>query len=373
MSIISEIVPVLLENNRYDIIIAAGVLQDVVTPIQAVLTGRRCVVVSDVTVAPLYADSILKQLAAAGYVTTLITINSGDKRKNFNSLQHICEKLLDFKVDRNCFLIALGGGVIGDITGLAASLILRGIPYIQIPTTLLAQVDSSVGGKTAINMPQGKNLVGAFYQPSLVLIDSDVLKTIEKRDVLAGYAEILKYGLINDAAFFAWLEAHGAAVCALDAAAVQYAVATSCRAKADIVAKDEKETSGLRALLNLGHTFGHALEAAVGYSDTVLHGEAVAMGCLMAFQLSVDLGQCPPQDLERLKQHQQARGYALTLPALADFQWNAENLLELMALDKKVADQKKTFVLARGIGASYLDKTVEDASIINALNKFIKV
>jgi 3-dehydroquinate synthase len=373
MRTIKEIVPVALENHRYEIIIAAGLLEDIITPIQAVLTGKRCVVISDATVAPLYADGILNQFAKAGYTATLITINAGDKNKNFSSLQYICEKLLEFKVDRNCFLVALGGGVIGDITGLAASLILRGIPYIQIPTTLLAQVDSSVGGKTAINMPQGKNLVGAFYQPSLVLIDPTVLKTLKNREILAGYAEILKYGLINDALFFAWLEQHGAAVCALEASAVQQAVATSCRAKAAIVAADEKETSGLRALLNLGHTFGHALEAAVGYSDAVLHGEAVAMGCLMAFQLSVDLGQCPSQDLERLKQHQHARGYALTLPTLANFPWQAETLVDLMALDKKVADQKKTFVLARGIGASYVDKTVEDASIINALNKFIKV
>ena len=368
-----ETIPVSLAHHKYDILIAAGLLHDIVTPLQAVLTAKRCVIVSDVTVAPLYAAGITAQLQTAGYATTLITINSGDKSKNFSSLQYICEELLDFKVDRNCFLIALGGGVIGDITGLAASLILRGIPYIQIPTTLLAQVDSSVGGKTAINMPQGKNLVGAFYQPSLVLIDPTVLKTLEKREILAGYAEILKYGLINDAPFFAWLAQHGAAVCALEATAVQYAIATSCRAKAAIVAADEKETSGLRALLNLGHTFGHALEAAVGYSDAVLHGEAVAMGCLMAFQLSVDLGHCPPQDLQRLKKHQQALGYAVTLPALADFPWQASALLDLMALDKKVADQKKTFILAKGIGAACLDKTLEDTSIISVLNRFIDV
>jgi 3-dehydroquinate synthase len=254
--------------------------------------------------------------------------------------------------------VALGGGVVGDLVGLAASLVLRGIDYVQIPTTLLAQVDSSVGGKTAIDTPHGKNLVGAFYQPRLVLADTGVLDTLDRRQMLAGYAEVVKYGLIGDVAFFEWLEANGARLIAGDAEARRHAIVTSCRAKAAIVAADEREAS-MRALLNFGHTFGHALETETGFGAALLHGEAVAIGMVLAFELSAARRLCPPEDVERVRRHFAKVGLPTSLRDVVRPRWSARNLVDHMHQDKKVRDGRLTFVLTRGIGDAFIERGVD--------------
>ena len=254
--------------------------------------------------------------------------------------------------------MALGGGVVGDITGFAAGIVLRGLDFVQVPTTLLAQVDSSVGGKTGINTPRGKNLVGLFHQPRLVLADVGTLGTLGTRQLRAGYAEVIKYGLIDDATFFAWLETHGAAVCAGDREAQIHAVRVSCAAKAAIVAADERE-AGRRALLNLGHTFGHALEAETGYDGTLLHGEAVAAGMMLAFDLSVRLGLCPAGDTARVRRHLEAVGLPCAFAALPARRWSADTLTAHMTRDKKVRDGRTVFVLARGIGKAFVSRDVD--------------
>jgi 3-dehydroquinate synthase len=250
-------------------------------------------------------------------------------------------------------LIALGGGVVGDITGFAAATLLRGIDFVQIPTTLLAQVDSSVGGKTAINTAAGKNLLGAFYQPRLVLADTGALATLPRRELLAGYAEIVKYGLIADAEFFDWMDAEGDRICDLDPAAINRAVLTSCRMKADIVAGDERETGDSRALLNFGHTFGHALEAETGFGDALLHGEAVALGMVLAFDFAVRLGIAPGQDATRVRRHIARLGLPCDLNA-AGLAHRADRLLAHMGKDKKVRDGRITLILPRRIGDAYV-------------------
>jgi 3-dehydroquinate synthase len=295
-----------------------------------------------------------------------VILPPGEHTKDFSFFQKLTSDLLDIGIERSTVVVAFGGGVIGDLTGFAAAVLLRGIDFVQIPTTLLAQVDSSVGGKTAIDMPQGKNLVGAFHQPRLVLADTDVLQTLPRREVLAGYAEVVKYGLINDPAFFEWLESNGEAVVSVDAAAARQAVAHSCQAKAAIVARDETE-QGDRALLNLGHTFAHALETETGYGPDLLHGEAVAAGMAIAFDLSVRLGLCPAADAARVRRHLRAVG----LPAgLSDIKtsgnqrrWNIGALLSHMGRDKKVRDGKVTFILARGIGQAFQAPGVDLAAV----------
>jgi 3-dehydroquinate synthase len=274
----------------------------------------------------------------------------------------LCERLLELKVERSSTLIALGGGVIGDVTGFAAAVLLRGIDCVQIPTTLLAQVDSSVGGKTGINTRRGKNLVGSFHQPRLVLADTGVLSTLPRRQLLAGYAEIVKYGLIGDPDFFAWLEGHGSAVIDGDPAARRHAVKASCAAKAAIVAADERER-GTRALLNLGHTFAHALEAEVGYGDELLHGEAVSIGIVMAFELSARLNLCPWEDAARARRHLAAMGLPTGLDTENGRFWNTTNLVEHMSRDKKVKGGRISFVLARGIGQAFLSDDVAAAEV----------
>jgi 3-dehydroquinate synthase len=269
--------------------------------------------------------------------------------------------MLEARIERGSMILALGGGVIGDLAGFAASILLRGIEFIQIPTTLLAQVDSSVGGKTGINTAQGKNLVGSFHQPRMVLADIDALESLPRRELLAGYAEVVKYGLINDPAFFSWLETHGADLIDGDPAARRHAVMTSCAAKAAIVAADEREADQ-RALLNLGHTFGHALEAECGYSGELLHGEAVAIGMVMAFELSAMLGFCPSEDPARVARHLASVGLP-TSPAAIGRGFDASRLVHHMRQDKKVKDGRLTFVLARGIGRAFLSREVEPAQL----------
>jgi len=288
-------------------------------------------------------------------------VRPGEGTKSFAGLERVCEALIAARVERGDVVVAVGGGMVGDLAGFAAAVVRRGLDYIQVPTTLLAQVDSSVGGKTAINSPQGKNLVGAFYQPILVLADTAVLDTLPPRQFRAGYAEIVKYGLLGDAGFFAWLDANVKDVFA-GGAAREHAIATSCRMKATIVARDERET-GDRALLNLGHTFGHALEAAAGFSDRLLHGEAIALGMALAAEFSARLGALAPEQAVRVTHHLAAVGLPVSLVGVAGGVPSADQLMLLMGQDKKVKRGKLTFVLLRDIGAAYIAPDVDPAQL----------
>jgi 3-dehydroquinate synthase len=301
-------------------------------------------------------------LKAAGIARRCIVLPSGEASKSMAQLAELLDRLLDLGVDRASTIAAFGGGVIGDLAGFAAAILLRGLDYVQIPTTLLAQVDSAIGGKTGINTDHGKNLVGAFHQPRLVLADTAVLASLPPRELRAGYAEVVKYGLIDRPDFFVWLEAHGAEVLAGDPAAQQHAVLESCRAKAAVVAADERE-GGVRALLNLGHTFAHALEAASGYGDELLHGEAVALGMVLAFDLSVRLGLCPAADAERVRAHLAGAGLPTTLGAVRPEGFAAKTLLAAMGHDKKAEAGRPRFVLTRGIGRVFAGAEVATAEL----------
>ncbi len=361
-----ETVTVALGDRSYDIVVGQDVLARAGALMAPVLRQPRVIVITDDTVAALHLEMLQTTLAAASIRHDCITLPAGEQTKTFDTLRRLIESILAQNIDRGTTLVALGGGVIGDITGFAAAVTLRGLDFIQIPTTLLAQVDSSVGGKTGINTPQGKNLVGAFHQPRLVLADTGVLDTLPRRELLAGYAEIVKYGLINNPAFFAWLEGHGAAVRDGDPDARRRAIVESCRAKADIVAQDERE-AGLRALLNLGHTFGHALEAETGFSQTLLHGEGVAIGMVLAFELSTQLGLCPAKDTDEMRRHLASIGLPTTPGQALGNTWSNDNLLAHMAKDKKVANGKMTFILARGIGESFLSQDVSRNDLMTLL------
>jgi 3-dehydroquinate synthase len=311
-----RLVRVELAGRGYDIVIGPGLVDRVGDLAKPLLAAPRVIIVSDEQVAPLYGDRLGASFARAGIASSLITVPAGESSKEFQAFGRLMNALLDRRPDRKITLVALGGGVVGDLTGFAASVLLRGVDFIQVPTTLLAQVDSSVGGKTGINTRHGKNLVGTFYQPRLVLADTDVLDTLPRRELLAGYAEVAKYGLIDDPAFFDWLEIHGPAVIAGDHARRAEAIERSCLAKARIVAADERETTDLRALLNLGHTFGHALEAETGFGTDLLHGEAVGAGMAMAFDLSAQLGLCTPQEALRVRRHLALVGLPVRLRAI---------------------------------------------------------
>jgi 3-dehydroquinate synthase len=347
-----------LGSRRYDILVGDGLLGEAGRHIAPLVKGdRRVVVVSDSQVAELYLPALSAGLAAAGLGHRDVILPPGEATKDFAHLAQVTDAVLAGGAERGTLMVALGGGVIGDLTGLAASVLLRGLDFVQIPTTLLAQVDSSVGGKTGINTAQGKNLVGTFHQPRLVLADLAVLDSLPRRELLAGYAEVVKYGLLGDAGFFAWLEQHGASLIAGDRARRQHAVLTSCAAKAAIVAADERE-AGRRALLNFGHTFGHALEAECGYSDELLHGEAVAIGMVMAFALSARLGLCPAAEAARVTRHLRAIGLPTQPPTGAGRRWPADRLIAHMQRDKKVAGGRIAFVLARGIGQAFVASDV---------------
>ncbi|HEY9236081.1 MAG TPA: 3-dehydroquinate synthase, partial [Phenylobacterium sp.] len=294
----SRTVRVGLDDRAYDVVVGQGLLENAGKLIAPFAKRGRVAIVSDETVWSLHGQALMTALRAADIAAQPIVVPPGEPTKSWEGLSHVCSRLLQLELDRGDLIVAFGGGVVGDLAGFAAAIYKRGIDFIQIPTTLLAQVDSSVGGKTAIDTPQGKNLIGAFHQPRLVLADLDVLSTLSDREMRAGYAEVIKYGLLGDFAFFEWLEANGAKVLARDPDALAYAVARSVEMKAEIVAEDEKE-AGRRALLNLGHTFGHALEAETGYGEALLHGEAVAAGSALAFRFSAAQGLCPSQDAER--------------------------------------------------------------------------
>jgi len=352
-----------LGPRSYDIAIGPGLLGRCAPLLAPVLAGRRAAPVVDAAVLPLHWPALASSLAAAGaQVSEPVAVPPGEASKDFPTLERLLETLLSRGLDRRTVLVALGGGVVGDLAGFAAAVALRGIGFVQAPTTLLAQVDSSVGGKTGINAAAGKNLVGAFHQPLAVVADTAALDTLPRREVLAGYAEVAKHGLLGDEGLFAWLEAGGgAAVVAGDPAARARAVEASCRLKADIVARDETE-AGDRALLNLGHTFGHALEAHAGFDGRLLHGEAVAIGMVQAFRLSERLGRCPAGTADRVAAHLAAVGLPVR-PADRGLSPGPDELLAHMARDKKAVDGRLVFVLADGIGRAALVRGVEPADV----------
>ena len=357
------IVNVALGERSYDIAIGRGQLGTLGQKIAALRPGAKAAIVTDETVARHHLAATEAALAAAGIGAVSVTVPPGESSKSFPLLENVCEALIAARMERGDLVVALGGGVVGDLAGFAAAVVRRGLDYVQVPTTLLAQVNSSVGGKTAIDSRHGKNLIGAFHQPVLVVADTALLDTLPVREFRAGYAEVAKYGLLGDAAFFAWLEANWQDVFA-GGPAREHAIAVSCRMKAAIVGRDERET-GERALLNLGHTFGHAFEAAAGFSSRLLHGEAVALGMALAFEFSARRALLPQAEAERVTRHLAAVGLPTRVAAVPGGVPDADRLMELIAQDKKVVRGKLTFILARGIGSSFIAPDV-DASEVRA-------
>lgn len=355
-----------LGDRSYPIHIGPGLIDRAGELLIDVIQKPRVFIITDETVGPHYLSRLQDSCTATRIQTDSLILPPGESTKTFANLEHVVETMLAAKVERSTTVVALGGGVIGDLSGFAAAITLRGMDFVQVPTTLLAQVDSSVGGKTGLNTAQGKNLAGRFHQPKAVLADTDVLSSLPKRERLAGYAEVCKYGLLGDADFWTWLEANGTRVLANEDDALIYAVEESCKAKARIVIEDERE-SGVRALLNLGHTFAHAFEAELGYTGKLLHGEAVGLGMVIAFDLSVRLGLCPADDASRVRAHLDSVGLPVTAKGLGKLDANA--LLGHMAQDKKVKDGAITFVLVRGIGQAFLTQDVpldEVTSVLQA-------
>ena len=363
-------VPVALGARSYEVRIGPGLIDRAGAEIAPLLKRRRAAIVTDETVAPLHLARLQAALAAEGIDSTALALPAGEATKGWPEFARCVEWLLDQKIERRDIVIAFGGGVIGDLVGFASAVLRRGVRFVQIPTTLLAQVDSSVGGKTGINTAQGKNLVGAFHQPSLVLADTMVLETLPPRDFRAGYGEVVKYGLLGDAAFFDWLELNGPAV-ARDPALRQYAVRRSVEMKAGIVSRDETE-EGERALLNLGHTFCHALEKATGYSDRLLHGEGVAIGCALAFELSQRLGLCAQEAPSRLRAHLRDMGMKVDLADIPGDLPGAGALVALMGQDKKVIDGRLRFILARGIGDAFVAEDVPPDLVTSLLHEALQ-
>lgn len=356
------VVTVNLSGRAYDIIIEAGLFGKVGASLLPYARNNRLLVVSDENVAATYGTAFLDNLSAAGMKGEIFILPPGETAKSWDRLAALVDWLLDHQVERRDHIIALGGGVVGDVTGFAAHIVKRGCNFIQIPTSLLAQVDSSVGGKTAINTGAGKNLVGAFHQPSLVLIDPEILKSLPERQLAAGFAEVVKYGIINDPGFFAYCEEHADAFMAGDPAISENVIRHSVTAKAQIVAADETETTGTRALLNLGHTFGHALEAETGFSDRLLHGEAVATGMVLALRYSARLGLCPVEDADRTARLLARAGLPTTLAA-AGVDCPGQRLVDHMRHDKKMAGGTLPFLLTRAIGQAFLADNVDLADV----------
>lgn len=363
----TNIVSIDLGARSYDIFIGEGLLFRLPDFIPFELDERKVFLITDQNLER-YVERVETSLREGGAESVdVFTLKPGEQTKSFSNLERLTDWLLSHNVARDSLVVALGGGVVGDLAGFAAAVTLRGIPYMHIPTTLLAQVDSSVGGKTAINTSRGKNLVGAFYQPVCVVADMEVLKTLPRRELLAGYAEIVKYGIIRDSSFFKWLEDHGQDVCQMDAYAAAYAVEQSVKIKAQIVEADEQE-QGQRALLNLGHTFGHALEAAAAYDGRLLHGEAVSIGMVMAMELSRRMGFCEEEDVVRVEQHLIAAGLP-TKASLIQPGLNAsvDDLLMIMKQDKKVAKGKMRFIVANGVGDAFIESQVPEKYVRQVL------
>ncbi len=357
LSLSQTVVPVDLGTRSYDVRIGSGLVDQAGSLIAPLLVRRHVVVITDETVAGLHLMRLSASFEAQGLSVRALALPSGEATKGWQQFARCCEWLLEQKVERRDVVVAFGGGVVGDLVGFAAAVLRRGVRFVQLPTTLLSQVDSSVGGKTGINTAQGKNLIGAFHQPSLVLADIDVLDTLTPRDFLAGYGEVMKYGLLGDADFFDWLEVQGPALAAGDTGARMHAVTRSVEMKAGIVSRDETE-EGERALLNLGHTFCHALEKATDYSDRLLHGEGVGIGCALAFELSQRLGLCSQEAPSRVRAHLRAMGMKTDLADIAGDLPGADDLLALMGQDKKVVDGRLRFILARGIGQAFVAEDV---------------
>jgi len=350
------VVPVALGERSYDILIGEGLIASAGRHLAARLPGARAAIVTDATVAGHHLEPLERALAAEGVASSAIVVSPGEGSKSFPTFERVVDAVIAGRFERGDAVIALGGGVVGDLSGFVAGVVRRGMHFVQIPTSLLAQVDSSVGGKTGINVSHGKNLVGVFHQPGLVLADTGVLDTLSPRHFRAGYAEVAKYGLIDDADFFSWLEGNWKDVFAGGAARTR-AIATSCRAKAAIVARDERET-GDRALLNLGHTFGHALEAATGYSDRLVHGEAIAVGMVLAHDVSVRMNLASADDAARVRAHFAEVGLPTRLSDVPGGLPDADGLMALIAQDKKVSRGRLTFILTRGIGAAFIARDV---------------
>ena len=365
----TEILRVALGDRAYDIVVGTRLLNKAGEYILSLVEGKKVIIVSDDTVARLYLHRLTGALEEQKIPSRCVIMKAGEGSKSLEGFGTLMESLLEQKPDRQTTLIALGGGVIGDLTGFAASVLLRGVNFIQIPTTLLSQVDSSVGGKTGINSKYGKNLIGSFHQPVLVLTDVNTLSTLPARELLAGYGEMVKYGFINDPDFFEWLDANAAVMLAGHTGLLTHAITKSCAAKAAIVAADEKEQN-VRALLNFGHTFGHALEAETGYSDTLLHGEAVAIGMVMAFQLSVMMGHCPQSELDRVLAHYKAAGL-MASPLAVRKEWDMDKLMEHFTRDKKIKNGKLTFILSKGIGKAFIADDVDVSVIRQTLVKLL--
>jgi 3-dehydroquinate synthase len=364
-------VDVALGERAYDIVIGRGVLASLGARVAALRPGVRTAIVTDRTVAKHWLEQTERSLTEAGIQTSRVIVEEGEISKTYAGLEKVSEALIAAKIERNDLVIALGGGVVGDLAGFAAAILRRGVDFVQVPTSLLAQVDSSVGGKTGINSPQGKNLIGAFHQPVLVIADTSVLDTLSPRQFRAGYAEVAKYGVLGDEAFFTWLEANHADIFS-GGAGREHAIATSCRAKAAIVSRDERE-NGERALLNLGHTFGHALEAATGFSDRLFHGEGVSVGMVLAAEFSAQLGMIPQGDAARVERHLASVGLPTHLQDIAGFAQeglaDADALMALMAQDKKVKRGKLTFILLQAIGRAVVANDVEPALVRDFLQQ----
>ncbi|MEJ6504794.1 MAG: 3-dehydroquinate synthase [Rhodobacter sp.] len=360
-------VAVLLGDRSYDVVIEAGLTERVGDLIAPLLARKRVAIVTDDLVAPLHLETLQASLDLAGIAHTNLILPHGESTKNWPCLTQTVEWLLEQKIERRDIVIAFGGGVIGDLVGFAAAILRRGVRFVQIPTTLLAQVDSSVGGKTGINSVAGKNLIGAFHQPSLVLADIALLDSLSKRDFLAGYGEVVKYGLLGNIGFYEWLEKCGPQIALGDHALRQVAVTRSVQMKADIVGRDETE-EGERALLNLGHTFCHALEKATGYGERLLHGEGVAIGCVMALELSQSMGLVSQESPSRLRAHLRAMGTKVDLADISGALPSAEVLLSYMAQDKKVIDGRLRFILNRSIGQSFVADDVPAKAVLEVLN-----
>jgi 3-dehydroquinate synthase len=359
---IAATVPVNLGDRSYDITIGSGLLPNAGSLLATHLPRKKTAIVTDANVAKFHLKTLQDSLESSGITSTVIIMPPGEATKSYASLAEVCDKLLDVGIERRDQVIALGGGVIGDLAGFASAILRRGVNFIQIPTSLLAQVDSSVGGKTGINSPHGKNLIGAFHQPSHVLIDLDLLKTLPQRQRAAGYAEVVKYGLLGDANFYSWLDQNVESVIDCAQGAVDHAVRVSCETKARIVAEDETET-GVRALLNLGHTFGHALEASTGYSDILLHGEAVAIGMVQAFRFSEMQGLCAEGTADRVVKHLIRAGLPTHVSSIKAELPPPDKMVEIMRQDKKASGGKLTFILTRGIGEAFIARDVDDAAV----------
>ncbi|MDP9138465.1 MAG: 3-dehydroquinate synthase [Pseudomonadota bacterium] len=359
-------VRVALPGRSYDVTIGQHLTDELGARLRPLLARPKIAVVTDATVAGLHLARVQASLSASAIVHDAIVVPAGESSKSFPQLAVVCDRLLSAGIERNDAILALGGGVIGDLAGFAAAILRRGVSLVQVPTTLLAQVDSSVGGKTGINSPLGKNLIGAFHQPAAVFADISLLDTLPERQLRAGYAEVVKYGLLGDRLLFDWLEKNGSAVLSRSSAELARAIVSCCEAKARIVARDETE-AGERALLNLGHTFAHALEAVTGYSDRLLHGEAVATGMAMAFRLSAVLGHCPAADVRTMESHLAHIGLATSVRGIAGDLPGAGDLLDIMHQDKKARGGKMTLVLVRGIGRAFVTSDVTDEQLLSFL------